>query len=92
MSNRVELDLTSENNDRYVVLTSALLEYASNMDYQADEIERADVANSREVGGSVSSFRAYAAIAQQLLDEVEQQLDAELSTGKLSTEKTPRLS
>jgi len=34
------------------VVVSALLEYAAHLDYQADEIERSDIANGREANGS----------------------------------------
>lgn len=69
------------------VLVSALLEYAAHLDHQADEIERSDIANGREANSSVSSFRAYATTAQQLLDEVEQQL----GTGSRATFRGEKL-
>lgn len=92
MGNRVELDLTSENNDRYVVLVTALQEYAAALEHQADDTEQSDVENGREPGSpQVLGFRASSAIAQQLMNEVEQQLDAGPSTSELSTEETLRL-
>lgn len=93
MGNRVELDLTSDNDVRYVVLVSALQEYAATLDHQADEEERSDVENGRDAGSpQVLGFRASAMVAQQLVDEIEQRLDAGPSTSEFSTEETPRRS
>lgn len=77
MTNRVELDLTSENNARYAVLVNALAEYAAGLEHQAESENQSDTDNDRESGGpSASSCRVDAAIARQLVDEIEQQLDA----------------
>lgn len=81
MGNRVDLDLTSENNDRYVVLVSALEEYAATLEHQAEEEERSDVENGRDAGSpQVTGFRAYASIAKDLLDAIEEQLSSGSST------------
>lgn len=77
MTNRVELDLTSENNARYAVLVNALAEYAGTLEHQAEGEDQSDTYNGREPGGpSATRCRADAAIARQLVDEIEHQLDA----------------
>lgn len=77
MTNRVELDLTSENDARYAVLVNALAEYASVLEHQADGEDQSDTENGREAGGPTATcFRADATIARQLVDEIEAQLGA----------------
>lgn len=79
MSTRtVHLDLPEDNNsERYVALTLALQEYASAMEFKADGEDESDAYNGGEVGGpQAESFRRTAAVARELLEEIEAQLDA----------------
>lgn len=69
MNSRVQLDLTSENDIRYAVLVNALGDYASMLDQQADDEE------ARESGSfAAAGFRHDAAVARDLVTEIEQQL------------------
>jgi hypothetical protein len=76
MTDRIELDLTSHNNARYAVLTNALDDYAGKLEHEASNEEESDVYNGREAGSpQVVGLRESAAIARQLVEEIEQQLD-----------------
>lgn len=77
MTNRIELDLTSENNERYVVLITALEEHAASLEHQADNEDNSDTYNGRETGGPrATDFRRSAGVARQFIEEIEQQLDS----------------
>jgi hypothetical protein len=76
MTNRIELDLTSDNDARYVVLTTALTEYASTLEFQADSEEESDRYNNVESTGRTVDLRKQSAIARELLEEIETQVDS----------------
>ena len=69
MNSRVELDLTSEKDARYAVLVNALGGYASTLDQQADDEEARDTGSF-----AAASFRHDAAVARDLVAEIEHQL------------------
>jgi hypothetical protein len=76
MTNRIELDLTSDNDARYVVLSTALTEYASTLEFQADSEDESDRYNKVEPTGRSADLRKQAAIARELNEEIESQLDS----------------
>jgi hypothetical protein len=76
MTNRIELDLTSDNDARYVVLSTALTEYASTLEFQADSEDESDRHNKVEPTGRSADLRKQAAIARELNEEIESQLDS----------------
>jgi hypothetical protein len=48
MTDRIELDLTSHNNARYAVLTTALDDYGGKLEHEGSNEEEPDVHNGRE--------------------------------------------
>lgn len=80
MTDRVELVLTSPDdtrNTRYVVLVNALEEYAGQLEHQAEERDKSDAYNGHEPDSAgTARWRADAAVARELIEEIEQQLDA----------------
>lgn len=69
----VVLDLTDD--QAYYVLTAALEEFAGSAEHQAENEEQTARYNERPVDRRAADLRHLAAIAKQLRDDVERQLD-----------------